>query len=161
MKQSQTRHSQKNNRKIYSPVNGRAIPLSDLKDPVFAQKLLGEGVAFVFEEDIIVSPCHGTLVMISHDRHCVGIESESGDQILVHIGLEEENVHGQGYHILVSRGQKIKTGQPIMKLDRKLLESLNIDLTLALIVTNRAPDLFHVHHSDKAVAGRLVVMERA
>lgn len=150
----------KKSKKIYAPVNGRLIPLADVKDPILSQKLLGEGVAFSFTEDLIFAPCQGTLIMISNSRHSMGIETENGDHILVHLGLDYENQHGQGYHLLVSRGQHVHVGQPLMRLDRKYLDSQKYDLTVALVVTNRAPSCYHVFNNERAVAGRAVVMEK-
>ena len=157
---SHVRSERRPSKKLYAPVNGRIVPLSDIKDPILAQKLLGEGVAFVFTEDLIYSPCYGTLVMISNDRHAMGIESENGDQVLVNLGLEEQNQRGRGYHVLVSQGQRVKTGQPIMRLDRAWLDAQDFDLTLAMIVTNRDPSQFQVFQSERAVVGRVVVMEK-
>lgn len=121
---------------LYAPVDGACIPLSEVKDEVFVNKMMGEGVAFQFDGDILVSPCDGTIVMIAATKHAIGILGDDGAELLIHVGLDTVKLNGKGFHILKKSGDTVKTGEPIMQLDRKLMETHNIDLTTPMVITN-------------------------
>ncbi|MCF0258885.1 MAG: PTS glucose transporter subunit IIA [Erysipelotrichaceae bacterium] len=147
-------------KKLYAPANGTILPLSNVSDPVFAQKMLGEGIAIKVDGDTIVSPCFGTVVMISPTKHAIGIENEFGDQILVHAGMDTAAFNGKGFDVMVSEGQKVRPGVPILKLDRKYLDFQNADLTTPMTITNHERGLYHILEGENAVAGKTPVMER-
>lgn len=121
---------------LYSPVKGSLLKLENIKDTVFSQKLLGDGVACLPEKDVIYSPCNGKITMIAETFHAFGITAVSGAEILVHVGLDTVNLNGEGFQVLVEAGQKIKAGMPVLKLDLALMREKNIDLTIPVIVTN-------------------------
>ena len=78
-----------------------------MADPVLANKMLGEGIAVDISGSQIVAPCSGTVVMISNYCHAIGIESDLGDSVLVHIGMDTANYKGKGFEVLVSDSQKV------------------------------------------------------
>ena len=121
---------------IYSPVNGQCILLKNVPDQMFAQKLMGEGAGFTFEEDTVYAPCDGEIMMIAHTNHAIGIKSKNGAEILVHIGLDTVELNGEGFEVLVQSGQKIKAHSPMMKINRKLMNEKNINLTTPMVITN-------------------------
>lgn len=147
-------------RKIYAPANGQILPLSSVKDPVFAQNMMGEGVAVSVTGDTIVSPVNGTVAMISPTRHAIGLENDFGDQILVHIGLDTALYNGKGFEVLVSEGQRVKPGNPLVRLDRRFLDAQGADLTTPVTVTNQDPGVFRILEGDSASAGKTPLMER-
>lgn len=129
---------QKNKETILcTPCSGNLIALEDVKDPMFSQKLLGDGFAIVPEEALIGSPCDGTLTMIAHSAHAFGITAKSGAEILVHVGLDTVNLQGQGFEVLGKVGQKVKAGAPILKLDVPLMVTKGLDMTIPVILTNQ------------------------
>lgn len=147
-------------RKLYAPANGKLIPLSSVADPVLANKMLGEGIAVDISGSQIVAPCSGTVVMISNYKHAIGIESDLGDSVLVHIGMDTANYKGKGFEVLVSDSQKVKPGQPLVRLDRKFFEQQNADLTTCVIVTNADWGDYQILEGETAAAGRTPVMEK-
>ncbi|MCF0246118.1 MAG: PTS glucose transporter subunit IIA [Ileibacterium sp.] len=147
-------------KKLYAPANGTILPLSNVSDPVFAQKMLGEGVAIKVDGDTIYSPCFGTVVMISPTKHNIGLENEFGDQILVHIGMDTAAYNGKGFEVLVTEGQKVRPGLPMVKLDRKYFDFQNADLTTPMTITNQEQGMYRVLEGENAVAGKTPVMER-
>lgn len=147
-------------RKLYAPANGKLIPLSSVADPVLANKMLGEGIAVDISGSQIVAPCSGTVVMISNYCHAIGIESDLGDSVLVHIGMDTANYKGKGFEVLVSDSQKVKPGQPLVRLDRKFFEQQNADLTTCVIVTNADWGDYQILEGETAAAGRTPVMEK-
>lgn len=127
----------KNNKvELYSPVIGKSMELAYVSDPVFAEKMLGDGIAFTFEGDMIYSPCSGEVIMIAATKHAIGIVSK-GTEILIHIGLETVKLNGNGLNLLVSNHSKVKRGQPLLKIDRDLMNTYKIDLTTMMIVTSK------------------------
>lgn len=119
---------------VYSPVNGECVSLSDVRDPVFSSRMLGDGVALVYEGDTIYSPCYGTVTMIATTKHAIGIAMANGAEILIHIGLETVTMGGRGFDTLVRVDQKIKPGQKLVVIERDLLHEF--DLTTPLVVVN-------------------------
>ncbi len=119
---------------IYSPVDGRAIPLERVNDLVFSKKLLGDGIAFILEGDTIYAPCSGEIVMIAETKHAFGIKSNNGTEIILHIGLDTVNLNGEGMTLLVKKNTKVDKNIPILKIDRNFMNENNVDLTIILII---------------------------
>ena len=126
----------KNAEKIYSPAIGEMIPISEVNDQMFADKLLGDGVGLILKEDLLHSPCDGMISMIAVTKHAIGITSTIGAEIIIHVGLDTVNLNGEGFEVLIRENQKVKVGEPILKIDRAFMNSKNIDLTTPMIVTN-------------------------
>ena len=122
--------------KLYSPVLGKMIPLEEVKDKVFAEKMMGDGVAFIPEDNTIYAPCNGKIVMIASTKHAIGIITDNQIEILIHIGMDSVNLNGEGFEPLLKVGDKVKKHDPILKLDWNLMKERHIDLTTPLIITN-------------------------
>ena len=126
----------KSDMRIYSPVVGKMVKIEEVPDKTFADKLLGDGVAFYTDTDTISSPCSGKVTMIANTKHAIGILSDNGVELLIHIGLETVNLQGEGFEVLVRSNEKVKAGTPLIKVDRKLMESKNINLVIPMVITN-------------------------
>ncbi|MDO5040199.1 PTS glucose transporter subunit IIA [Clostridium sp.] len=143
-----------------TPVNGKVIELSEVPDPVFAQKMAGDGVAIDTTGDIIVAPCDGELSLIFKTKHAFAMTLDNGIEILVHIGIETVSLKGEGFKQLVEQGTKVKAGTPIIKIDRNFIKSKGLSLITPVLITN--PD--RVKSIDKkinmdAIAGETIIME--
>ena len=114
----------------------------EVNDAMFADKLLGDGVGLILEDDLLCSPCDGIISMIAVTKHAIGITSIIGAEIIIHVGLDTVNLNGEGFEVLVQEKQKVKVGEPLLRVDRVFMNSKNIDLTTPLIVTNCSN--FHV-----------------
>lgn len=125
---------------IYSPIIGKSISLDEVPDKVFAQKMVGEGVGLVFDNDTIYSPCDGKVIMVASTKHAIGIKSPKGNEILVHIGLETVAFEGEGFEVFVKEGEIIKAHQKIMTVDVEFFKKNNVNLISALVVTNTKVD---------------------
>ncbi|PJI09087.1 MULTISPECIES: PTS sugar transporter subunit IIA [Clostridium] len=121
---------------IVAVSNAIMFPIEEVKDQVFSQKLMGDGVAFKLLDNTISSPCDGEITTIFPTGHAFGITRSDGVEILVHIGIDTVNLKGEGFTILSSQGKKIKHGEPVIKLDLDLLKQKNVDLSTMLIITN-------------------------
>ena len=122
--------------KLYSPVNGKRIDLSKVKDRVFSSKMMGDGLAFQFEEDTLYSPCDGQVALVYETLHAYGFRLDNGAEVLLHIGMDTVNLNGEGFTSFVKQGQKVKVGDPIVKIDLEFMKEKGIDLTTPMILTN-------------------------
>ncbi len=93
------------------------FPLEEVADPVFSTKMMGDGIAVKPSDDTIYSPCEGEIILFPDTKHAIGIRTQRGTEILVHIGLDTVNFHGQGFQKLFP-DQRVQTGQPLIRLDR-------------------------------------------
>lgn len=145
----------KKNVSLKAPVTGTCIALDQVPDKVFADKLMGDGIAFIPDGDIIASPCDGKVVMIAETLHAIGIQMKNGIEILIHVGLDTVNLHGQGFEKLVETGDKVTSGTPILKIDREFMKQSNIDLTTPMVFT----ELNGYKISIEAVGERVIMGE--
>lgn len=142
---------------IYAPAKGRMISISEVPDPMFSKKMMGEGLGFLFEGDTLYAPLDGKVKLIAVTKHAIGFEASNKAEILLHVGLDTVALNGEGFEILVNEGDKIKHGTPIMKINRPLMKEKGIDLTTPLVITNQD---YSVHVKEEtAVTIDSIVME--
>ena len=118
---------------------GKAIDLSTVNDPMFAQKLMGDGFAVDLDHQpvqTICAPVDGSLLMIAQSAHAFGIGTEDGLEVLVHIGIDTVNEAGKGFKVLAQANQKVKAGDPVVEVNIDELRKKGYDLTTMIIVTN-------------------------
>lgn len=123
-------------KQIKAPISGKAIDLSKVNDPVFSNRLMGDGIAIEISDDILYAPMDGKIIVIANTLHAIGLSNDDGIEILIHVGLDSVNLNGEGFSILVEIDQKVKVGTPLLKVDRKLLAEKGIDSVTPIIVTN-------------------------
>lgn len=122
--------------KIVAPVTGKCIDLKKVPDEMFADKIMGDGIAFEFDGDTVYTPCSGIVRVVANTNHAVGICSDSGLEVLLHVGIDTVNLAGKGLEALVVQGQRVKTGDPIIKIDRQFMAEHQINLITPLVLTN-------------------------
>lgn len=121
---------------VYAPVNGKCVPLSAVHDEVFASGIMGKGAAFIWEGDTVTSPVNGKVVMVARTKHAVGFQADSGQEVLIHVGMDTVNLDGKGFTVLKKAGESVKVGEPVLKVDRQFMQANNIDLTTPMVITN-------------------------
>lgn len=121
---------------LYSPLVGEVIPLSEVPDPVFAQKMMGDGVAIIPKEGKLVSPVSGEIIQVFPTKHAIGIKSNNGLEILIHVGLETVELKGEGFEVLVKTGQKVNVGDELLQFDIIFLERNNKEIVTPILFTN-------------------------
>ncbi len=126
------------NKGIVAPADGTMFAIEDVSDPMFAQKLLGDGVAFKYEGDSVVvcAPASGSLSALFPTGHAFGVTTPDGVELLVHIGIDTVSANGEGFKVLgKTQGDQVKAGDPIVEVNLKTL-SEKFDMSTMLIVTN-------------------------
>ncbi|MDO5517118.1 MAG: PTS glucose transporter subunit IIA [Clostridium sp.] len=146
--------------KFVAPVTGKSLPLSETPDPVFAQKMAGDGLAMLPEADVIVAPADGELTLVFNTKHAFAMTLDNGVELLVHIGIETVTLNGEGFEQLAEAGTKVKAGDPIIKIDREFIKSKGLPLTTPVLITN--PDILKSItpvENVATVAGETTVLE--
>lgn len=121
---------------LFAPVTGTSMAITDVPDPVFSEKILGDGVGFEPTEGVVYAPCDATISIIADTKHAVGFTADCGAEILIHVGLNTVNLAGEGFEPLVAAGDKVKQGQAILKVDIDFLREKQCEITTPMIVTN-------------------------
>jgi len=142
---------------LVAPVDGELKALSTVPDKVFASGMMGDGVAFTYKSETVVSPCDGKITTIPSSLHAFGITADNGAEILVHIGMDTVNLKGEGFEKLVNVGDKVKAGTPIIKFDRKAIETKGYNLITPLLITNSKEYQVEVKGNEDVQAGQTVV----
>lgn len=145
---------------IVAPVNGEIVPLEDVPDPVFSQKMMGEGVAMVPAGGNIYAPVNGTIILVAATNHAIGIRAEDGTEILIHVGLETVALNGTGFSLAVKVGEKISVGQLLMEVDWDYIKIHAKSIVTPIVITNSQQNGKQYNLSDekKAVQGQTIII---
>ena len=122
--------------KITSPLAGEVKELSQATDPVFAQGLMGRGVVIVPSQGELVSPVNGRVTVFFPTKHAIGILSDEGVEILMHIGMDTVNLEGKGFEGYVSQGDKVKVGDKLISFDIDMIKKAGYVTETPVIITN-------------------------
>lgn len=120
---------------VYNPFEGKAESLDNLPDPVFSQRMMGDGVAVLPENNQCRSPIDGTIATVFPTKHAVVIRSKEGVEVLIHIGLDTVQLQGKGFELHVEAGQQVTKGQLLITFDREKIGEQK-SLFSPVIVTN-------------------------
>ncbi len=102
---------------LYPPMNGELLPVEQADDPVFASKALGDGIAINPADGMVYAPCDGTVSLLFPTKHAIGITSDSGVDVLIHIGINTIQLDGEGFEAFVEQGIRVKRGDRLIKAD--------------------------------------------
>ncbi|MDR7001530.1 N-acetylglucosamine-specific PTS transporter subunit IIBC [Neobacillus niacini] len=118
------------------PIQGDIIPLSEVPDQVFSQKMMGDGFGIIPANGSVVSPVDGEILNVFPTKHAIGIRSKQGYEILIHIGLDTVNLKGEGFTVLLNEGDQVKKGQAILKFDLDFIKKSVPSTVTPVIFTN-------------------------
>ena len=121
---------------IVSPIKGDVMPLEMIKDEVFSKGLLGKGVAIEPTEGKVVAPVDGVVTTLFPTYHAIGITSDKGAEILIHIGMDTVQLEGKCFTPKIAQGDKVKTGQLLLEFDIKGIKEAGLPVTTPVIITN-------------------------
>lgn len=121
---------------VYAPAEGTVIPLADFPDPVFSQEALGPGFGILPSGSAVTAPFNGTVTQVIDTLHAVGVTSDDGVELLIHIGVDTVDMGGKGFRALVKNDQKIYKGDTLITFDREVIKEAGHPDAIAVIVTN-------------------------
>ena len=127
---------------VYAPVEGRVIPHTEIADATFASGALGSGVGIVPAKGEVVAPFDGEIAMFFDTRHAIGLVSESGTEILIHVGINTVELNGKHFRALKESGAKVKAGERLLEFDMDAIKAAGYDITTAVLVS--APEQVEV-----------------
>ncbi|MGG5329370.1 PTS sugar transporter subunit IIA [Enterococcus sp. AZ163] len=148
----------KNKKEIYCPVNGEVIAIGAVSDPVFASKAMGDGFAVEPLDGAIYAPMTGKVTSIFPTKHAIGLVTDDGLELLIHIGIDTVALNGEGFDILVAEGDVVTADTQLAKVDLEHLRQKQKPTTTMVIFTNLANQPFKVQtgtNAAKAVIGNL------
>ncbi|MCC3867400.1 PTS sugar transporter subunit IIA [Terrisporobacter mayombei] len=121
---------------VVAPIKGEVVTIDKVNDPTFAQEMLGKGVAIKPAEGNVVSPVNGEITVLFETKHAVSIKSDDGVEILIHIGLDTVNLKGEHFESYVKVGDKVKTGDLLIKFNEEKIKEAGYDTTTPMIICN-------------------------
>lgn len=121
---------------IVSPIKGSIVSLSEVKDEVFSSEALGKGIAILPDEGKVYSPVDGKVSVVFPTKHAIGLNSNDGAELLIHIGMDTVQLEGKGFTSHVEQDQEVKKGQLLMEFDVDGITSQGYDVTTPVVVTN-------------------------
>lgn len=133
--------------RFVAPANGELIPIDQVQDEVFSQKMMGEGFAVVPENGEIAAPITGTIVSVFPTKHAIGIKTEDGIEVLLHMGIDTVDLGGEAFEIKVHEGEKVKAGKVVAIADLAKIQEADKMTTMIVVFTNG--DKIENYHYDK------------
>lgn len=121
---------------LVAPMTGKAVNLSAVPDPVFSEKMMGDGLAIEPSEGVVVSPIDGEIMQVFPTKHAVGIRAKNGSEILIHIGLETVSLKGEGFETHVKQGDTVQAGEKLVTFDMEIISEKAKSTVTPVIITN-------------------------
>lgn len=121
---------------IFSPITGKVIPISEVKDPIFAQKFLGDGVGIIPEDNKVYAPCDAVVATLFPTGHAIGLHSELGPDLIIHVGRDTNKLAGKYFSYNVKAGDAVKKGDLLMEFDREAILAEGYDITTPVTISN-------------------------
>lgn len=121
---------------LVSPIKGEIKPITEVPDAVFSGKMMGDGFAIIPSEGTVVSPVDGKIVNLFPTKHAIGLQTDSGREILIHFGIDTVNLKGEGFETLVSENEQVKKGQPLMNVDLDFIAKNATSTITPIVFTN-------------------------
>jgi len=149
-----TEEAKAQDEQVFSPITGEVKPLSEVPDPAFSEEIMGKGFAIQPSEGRVVSPINGTVFSLSKSGHAIGLVSDTGAEMLIHIGIDTVKLKGQFFSPKVQAGAKVAVGDVLMEFDREQIEKAGYTTITPVIITN-----MHQYESIES-AGRTTIKEK-
>lgn len=119
--------------KLKSPLTGKLVSMSDVKDPVFSQKMMGDGFAIIPSANEVVSPVDATIEVLYPTGHAIGLRTEDGIEILIHLGIDTVKSKSNSFKLLKQVGDSVKAGDSIIQMNLKQLLKEGYDMTTPIV----------------------------
>ena len=146
---------------LYAPMAGAVVPVTEVPDPTFAEGMLGDGIAIIPTDGKVCAPCDATVDMMFTTGHAVSLTTESGAEILIHMGLETVSLEGKPFNVKVASGDKVKKGQVLMIADLEAIKAAGLPIITPMVICNTDAYPTFNTHVGKNVTNDDVVIELA
>ncbi len=137
----------KPNTVLAAPVKGRLTGIEGVSDEIFAQKILGDGVAIIPSEGMIYAPCDGSIDNMFETGHAFSIVSEDGAEVLIHVGFDTVKLKGKHFKVLKDTGDRVKKGDLLLEVNLQAVSALGFDTTVVMVILN-TDDYSGFHKAD-------------
>ena len=121
---------------IYAPMAGEAVSITEVPDPTFSEGMMGNGIAIRPTDGKVCAPFNGTVDMMFHTGHAVSLVSDSGIELLIHVGLETVGLNGAPFDVKVKSGDKVKKGQILLEADLEAIKAAGLPTITPVLVCN-------------------------
>ena len=146
---------------VCAPLAGKAVPITEVPDPTFAEGMLGNGIAIIPTDGKVYAPCDATVGMMFHTGHAVSLVADFGAEILIHVGLETVGLEGKPFTAHVADGDKVKKGQLLLEADLEAIKAEGLNIITPVLICNTDDYTTFNTFSGKDVAVGDVVIELA
>ena len=136
---------------LVSPLKGEVVNLSEIEDAAFSSGVLGDGVAIIPSDGKVISPVNGVITTLFPSLHAIGILSDEGIEVLIHIGLNTVQLDGKGFNAKIKQGDKVKKGQEILTFDMDTIKNAGYSLVTPVVITNSSQFLEIAQTNNKNV----------
>lgn len=153
------RHVSKKQRlEIFAPIEGKIVPLKDVPDPVFSERMMGEGIAIMPVKGNVFAPVEGTVILVAETKHAISIRANDGTELFIHIGLETVSLKGQGLSSCVAVGDEVTIGQLLVEVDWTYLQEHAQSIITPIVITNRKDKNIHLEMAEQSLVGKTLLM---
>ena len=143
---------------IYAPVDGKVIFRKDIPDETFSQGILGDGVGIEPSEGVVYAPIDGEISTVAETKHAIGITGSNDMELLIHVGIDTVKMNGDGFHVLVAEGDRVRAGQKIMTVSLDKIKAAGFSTTTAVLLTNSDDyDTFKIVRAGVTNAGDAII----
>ncbi|MDR4996451.1 beta-glucoside-specific PTS transporter subunit IIABC [Bacillus altitudinis] len=136
---------------VQAPMSGKIIPLSEVNDAVFSSEMMGKGVAILPDKRVVQAPFSGKVVTVTPTKHAIGLVSDDGIELLIHVGIDTVSLNGEFFDVLVKEGDEMKAGDHLLSFDIEGIQSNHLDVVTPIIVTNSTQYLDVIHTGEAHV----------
>ncbi len=145
---------------IVAPLSGTIVNIEDVPDVVFAEKIVGDGIAIKPSGNTMIAPFDGTISKIFETNHAFSIESDGGVKLFIHFGVDTVELKGEGFRRIAKEGQVVKKGDVIMEFDLALLEERAKSVLTPVVVSNmdEIKELLKIKQPGNIIAGETVII---
>lgn len=135
---------------VYSVLSGEIVPIENVPDEVISNKILGDGLAILPADNKVYAPVSGTVTTIADTHHALGIVSDDGAEIMVHLGIDTVSLEGRPFTIKVKEGQRVKAGEVLLRMDIRSIQKSGCALHSVVTLVNS--DLFKIVKKREGLA---------
>ncbi|MFV0556534.1 MAG: PTS glucose transporter subunit IIA [Lactovum sp.] len=144
---------------LFSPITGTFMKITEVKDPLFSQKMMGDGFA-VYPSDldsaVVSSPVEGKIISIFPTKHAIGLQAINGEEVILHIGINTVDLNGVPFDLLVKEGQEVTQDTKLIKMNLSYLKDKEIDPSVIVVFTNLEEKLLEIKEVENVQNSELL-----